>query len=143
LKRYQDYKVWQDSHLLNMRVYESVRTFPKDEIFGLTSQMRRAASSIPMNIAEGSVKSEREFRQALVISLGSAAEVEYQLLMAKELSYLGETEYQELAARVVAVRKMLTAFIAAIDRALGRSSGTPSPNDQRLTTKDLPPPEAV
>lgn len=136
MKRYQDYKVWQDSHVLNMRVYECVRGFPKDEIFGLTSQMRRAASSIPMNIAEGSVKSEREFRQALVISLGSAAEVEYQLLMAKDLSYLDQTDYVELEARVVVFRKMLTAFIRATDRALGRIPGSRPANDQRLKTDD-------
>jgi four helix bundle protein len=87
-------------------------------MFALTNQMRRAASSVPMNIAEGSVKTEREFRHALTISLGSAAELEYQLLMARDLSYLQPEEYEALRQRVVDIRKMLTAFIRTIDRSL-------------------------
>ena len=71
-----------------------------------------------MNIAEGSVKSEREFRQALRISLGSAAELEYQLLLARDLGYLTADEHAGLTSRTIEVRKMLTAFIRAIDRAL-------------------------
>lgn len=119
MKPFQDYKVFQDSHQLNLRVYETTRAFPRHEMFGLTSQMRRAASSIPMNIAEGSVKSEREFRQALRIALGSAAELEYQFLMAKDLGYMPGGLHVELSGAVVQIRKMLTAFIRTIDRGMG------------------------
>ncbi|MCL4240009.1 MAG: four helix bundle protein [Dehalococcoidia bacterium] len=118
MKRFQDYKVFRDSHSLNLRVYDATGRFPRHELFGLTSQMRRAASSIPMNIAEGSVKSEREFRQSLRIGLGSAAELEYQLLMARDLGYMDESEHSDLSGAVIEIRKMLTAFIRTIDRAI-------------------------
>jgi four helix bundle protein len=116
MKRFQDYKVFQDSHRLNLRVYDATGRFPRHELFGLTSQMRRAASSIPMNIAEGSVKSEREFRQSLRIALGSAADLEYQFLMARDLGYLPESEHLDLSGAVIEIRKVLTAFIRTIDR---------------------------
>lgn len=132
MKRFQDYKVFQDSHALNMQIYDLTKSLPRDELFGLTSQMRRAASSIPMNIAEGSVKSEREFRQALRISLGSAAEVEYQILMARDLGYLDQHAHEDLTAKITAIRKMLTAFIRAIDRSVDNAK------DQRLTTNNQP-----
>lgn len=116
MKPFQDYKVFQDSHALNLRVYEATGRFPKHELFGLVSQMRRSASSIPMNIAEGSVKSEREFRQSLKVALGSAAELEYQFLMARDLGYLPAPQHRDLTDAVVQIRKMLTAFIRTIDR---------------------------
>lgn len=118
MKRFQDYKVFRDSHSPNLRVYDATGRFPRHELFGLTSQMRRAASSIPMNIADGSVKSEREFRQSLRIALGSAAELEYQLLMARDLGYMDESEHSDLSGAVIEIRKMLTAFIRTIDRAI-------------------------
>ncbi len=71
-----------------------------------------------MNIADGSVKSEREFRQSLRIALGSAAELEYQLLMARDLGYMDESEHSDLSGAVIEIRKMLTAFIRTIDRAI-------------------------
>ena len=118
MKAYPDCKVFQDSHELNIEIQLRLRKFPRHEMFALTNQMRRAASSVPMNIAEGSVKTEREFRHALTFSLGSAAELEYQLLMARDLSYLQPEEYEALRQRVVDIRKMLTAFIRTIDRSL-------------------------
>lgn len=115
MKPFQDYKVFGDAHVLNLRVYEATSAFPKHELFGLTSQMRRAASSIPMNIAEGSVKSEREFRQSLKTALGSAAELEYQFRMARDLGYLQPQEHEDYTDSVIQIRKMLTAFIRTID----------------------------
>ena len=115
MKPFQEYKVFRDAHALNLRVYEATGAFPTYELFGLTSQMRRAASSIPMNIAEGSVKSEREFRQSLRTALGSAAELEYQFLMARDLGYLPPEQHHDFTDAVVQIRKMLTAFIRPID----------------------------
>jgi four helix bundle protein len=83
--------------------------------------MRRSSGSIPTNIAEGSVKSEREFRQALKVSLGSAAELEYQFMLVRDLGYLSSEEHQSLSGRAIEIRKMLTAFIRTIDRSLGQS----------------------
>jgi len=119
MKPFQDYKVFQDSHQLTLDVHAQTLRFPRHELFALTSQMRRAASSIPMNIAEGSVKSEREFRQALKVSLGSAAELEYQVMLARDLGYLSPQEWSALAGRITQIRKMLTAFIKTIDRSMG------------------------
>lgn len=130
MKPYQEYEVFKRSHELNLAIYRLTDSFPRHEMFGLTSQMRRAASSVPMNIAEGSVKSEREFRHALRVSLGSAAEVEYQILMAKDLGYLSLERYGSLTADVIVIKKMLHAFIRSIDRALG------STEDQRPKTND-------
>ena len=127
MKAFQDYKVFQDSHRLTPEVYARTACFPRHEIFGLSSQMQRAATSIPMNIAEGSVKSEREFRQALRISLGSAAELEYQVLLARDPGYLSAEEHTGFTSRTIEQRKMLSAFIRTIDRSL-----TAKP----LTTKD-------
>ena len=132
MKAFQDYKVFQDSHQLTLDVHEHTLAFPRHELFALTSQMRRASSSIPMNIAEGSVKSEREFRQALKIALGSAAELEYQLMLARDLRYLAPDHHAGLTERVIEIRKMLTAFIRSIDRSLGVRPA----DDQRLRTND-------
>ena len=124
MKAFQDYKVFQDSHRLTLDIYARTESFPRKELFALSSQMQRSSSSIPMNIAEGSVKSEREFRQALRVSLGSAAELEYQLLLARDLGYLAVDDYTGLTARTTEVRKMLTAFIRSIDRSLSATSQT-------------------
>jgi four helix bundle protein len=130
MKPFQDYQVFQIAHQLTLDVHARTLQFPRHELFALTSQMRRAASSIPMNIAEGSVKSEREFRQALRVSLGSAAELEYQFMLARDLGYLPQDEYAEFTGRATQIRKMLTAFIRTIDRSLGAEKS------QRLTTND-------
>ena len=81
--------------------------------------VRNGPGSSLFGIAEGSVKSEREFRQALKVSLGSAAEVEYQFMLARDLGYLAPDDFVDLTGRVVQIRKMLTAFIRTIDRSLG------------------------
>ena len=103
--------IWQRSHQLALKVYSISKLFPKDELFGLTSQIRRAVSSIPTNIAEGCGRaSNKDFAHFLQIAIGSAAEVEYELLLAHDLNYINEKDYQTLTEETVAVRKMIIKY---------------------------------
>lgn len=103
--------IWQRSHQLALKVYSISKLFPKDELFGLTSQIRRAVSSIPTNIAEGCGRaSNRDFAHFLQIAIGSAAEVEYELLLAHDLNYINNSDYQFLTEETVAVRKMIIKY---------------------------------
>lgn len=87
-------KVWQKSHELTLKVYEQSRMFPKAELYNLTNQLRRCSSSIPANIAEGCGKmTQNDFVRLLNISLGSANETEYFLLLSKDLNYLSEEKH--------------------------------------------------
>jgi four helix bundle protein len=103
--------IWQRSHQLALKVYSISKFFPKDELFGLTSQIRRAVSSIPTNIAEGCGRaSNKDFAHFLQIAIGSAAEVEYELLLAHDLDYINNSDYQFLTEETVAVRKMIIKY---------------------------------
>lgn len=94
MQNYKDLKVWSKSHDLTLRVYSSTKSFPKDEIYALTSQLRRASSSIPANIAEGCGKNTaNDFARFLNISLGSANETDYFILLSKDLGYLSVEDY--------------------------------------------------
>lgn len=103
--------IWQRSHQLALKVYSISKFFPKDELFGLTSQIRRAVSSIPTNIAEGCGRaSNKDFAHFLQIAIGLAAEVEYELLLAHDLDYINNSDYQFLTEETVAVRKMIIKY---------------------------------
>ena len=107
-------KVWEKAHLAALSCYRETRSFPKDELYGLTSQIRRAASSVPANIAEGCGRGGNELPRSCRISLGSASELEYHLLLAHDLEILGIEPFQELSAQIVEVKRMLSAFIDKI-----------------------------
>ena len=93
-------------------VYGITAHFPKDELYGLTSQIRRSCASIPMNIAEGCGRSgDTEFCRFLVIAMGSASELEYLLQLANDLDYLKRSDYKELAKDIVEIKRMLSSFI--------------------------------
>ena len=103
--------IWQRSHQLTLAVYRISKSFPKEEIFGLTSQMRRAVSSIPTNIAEGCGRaSNKDFAHFLQIAIGSASEVEYELQLAHDLNYINNNDYQALADETIVVRKMIIKY---------------------------------
>lgn len=92
-------------------MYEISKTFPKSEQFGLTSQLRRASSSVPMNIAEGSgYETDKEMGRYLKFSAGSVSEVEYCLILAKDLKYIDETDYRKYTQEAIAIRKMIYKF---------------------------------
>lgn len=107
--------VWEKAHQLALSVYKETTSFPKDELYGLTAQMRRSASSVPTNIAEGCGREgSAELVRFLNIALGSASELEYQLLLAHDLGYLAAPAYARHEGAVVEVKRMLTGFITKL-----------------------------
>jgi four helix bundle protein len=112
MRDFRELKVWVKAHSVTLDIYKVTRAFPKDELYGLTSQTRRAAVSIGANIAEGCGKNSRpDFARYLQTALGSASELEYHLLLAHDLGYLADESHQELTVRVSEVKRMLTGFI--------------------------------
>jgi four helix bundle protein len=115
-RSYKDLEVWKLSIELVKEIYRITEKFPPSEIYGLTNQMRRAAVSIPSNIAEGQERnSAKEFRQFLAIALGSVAEIETQLIIAKEIHYLTEAEVEPFVAIIDRLRKMTRGLIKSIN----------------------------
>jgi len=109
--------VWEKSHLLVLDVYKTTSTFPKSEMYGLTSQIRRACSSIPANIAEGCCRgSDLEFAQFLTIALGSASELEYHLLLAKDLQLLNPDNYLVMNNKTNEIKKILVTLISKLKK---------------------------
>ena len=116
LKNYKELKVWQKSYQLCLEMYKTTKTFPKNEGFGLTSQMRRAALSIPSNIAEGyGRKTTPEYVRFLYIAYGSTCELETQLLLSGDLGYLNKEKVSELQRDIGEVERMLKALIKSLE----------------------------
>jgi four helix bundle protein len=112
MRNFKELSVWQRSHALTLKIYQYTKTYPKEELFGLTSQMRRAASSIPSNIAEGAGRhSDAEMKHFLVIARGSASELEYQLILSHDLTYLPDNVFIELNTELNEIQKMIYGFI--------------------------------
>ena len=117
MQDFRNLAVWQKGHELTLSVYELTQQFPIEEKFGLTAQMRRAAASIPTNIAEGCVRStDADFARFLHHSLGSASELEYQLILSKDLSYIDHEAWQRQHQKVNEIKRMLIAFIAKLKK---------------------------
>jgi four helix bundle protein len=112
MKDFRTLKVWEKAHALTLTVYRATKTFPRQELFSLTNQIQRAVVSIPANIAEGCGKSgDADFGRYLHIAMGSSSELEYLLLLAHDLGYLGDEEHRSLSDSLVEIRKMLNALI--------------------------------
>ena len=112
MRNFRELKVWEKAHLLTLQVYRITKNFLSDERFGPTVQLRRAAASVPTNIAEGCGRdSERELARFMSIAAGSASEVEYQMLLACDLNYIQDETYRELNQQVNEVKRMLNSFI--------------------------------
>lgn len=115
MNSYRELIVWQKSIELVVLVYKHTDNFPKAEQYGLISQMRRAAVSIPSNIAEGYTrKHKQEYIQFLRIAFGSGAELETQIILAQKLSFITENEYHTLVGSLTEVMKMLNVLIATL-----------------------------
>jgi len=115
IKSYKELTVWQKSYKLTLLVYRSTKNFPKEELYGLTSQIRRAVVSIPSNIAEGYCRQRRlEYIQFLQFAFASAAELETQLLIAKDLSYISSRDFKESNSLLDEVLRMLNSLISKI-----------------------------
>ena len=119
---YRNLQIWQRSHQLTLVVYRLTKDFPREELFGLVSQMRRSASSVPTNIAEGCGRdSDAELGRFLIIASGSASELDYQMLLSQELGYLPEGAWQTATDELTEIRKMLTQFIQTVKKRIGSS----------------------
>ncbi len=104
-------KVWQKAHELALAIYRATATFPREELYGLTSQIRRASMSIPTNIAEGCGRStDSEFARFLQIAMGSTFETEYELLLSLDLGFLAEEEYSQLDSATQEIKRMIIAL---------------------------------
>ena len=112
MRDYKKYTIWREGHKITLAVYALTHRFPKEELYGITSQLRRAISSVPTNIAEGCGRdTDLDFRRFLVIALGSATETEYLLLLSFELNYIEETIYFEVNTQIITLRKQLRNLI--------------------------------
>jgi len=115
MRDFKTLNVWEKSHKLTLRIYDITKSFPNHELFGITSQIRRASASIPTNISEGCGRqTQREFSRFLGIAFGSAAEAEYLILLSRDLGYFDNQIYSELTEKVEEIKKMLSSLIETI-----------------------------
>ncbi len=115
MKDFRELKVWQKAHELSLSIYRATVAFPKEELYGLTAQMRRACTSIATNIAEGCGRgSDADFAHFLQIAMGSASETEYHLLLSRDLGYLPEDRYLPLQECLQEVKKMISSLLKTL-----------------------------
>ena len=113
MRDFHQLSVWQKSHQFTLDVYTLTRAYPKDELFGLTSQIRRSSSSIATNIAEGCGRgSDADFGRFLQMAMGSASESEYQILLSFDLNYIDENQFKQMNAKVTEIKRMLSSLIS-------------------------------
>ncbi|SNR67787.1 four helix bundle protein [Lutibacter agarilyticus] len=116
MRNFRKYQVWELGHQITLDVYKLTMSFPKNEQYGLTSQMKRASSSVPANIAEGCGReSEVEFKRFLVIANGSATELEYFLILVKDLNIVSEKDITNLVGKVDQLKRSLNKLISKIN----------------------------
>jgi four helix bundle protein len=112
MKDFRDLAVWQKAHALALIVYRLSGGFPREELYGVTSQIRRATLSVPTNLAEGCGRgSDLDFARFVQMAMGSACELEYLLLLAKDLRFLSPTSYQPVIENLVEIKRMLAALL--------------------------------
>ncbi len=129
MRNYKDLMVWEKAHRLTLAIYKETTVFPREERYGLTSQVRRASSSIPANMAEGcGRRSDGEMGRFVQIAMGSGAELSYHLLLCRDLGFLGIAEFSRLSADLEEVMRMLSALS-------GRVKGIVRPSVLELKAK--------
>ena len=133
MKDFKELRVWTEAHHLTLTVYRETRSFPREELYGITSQIRRAAASIPANIAEGcGRRSDGEFTRFLQIARGSASELEYHLLLSRDLGFLADERFREVQIKLLQVQRMLTVLVQRVQPLKG------SGNSRTHGTKSMP-----
>jgi four helix bundle protein len=116
MKDFRKLQVWEKAHQLALALYHVTASFPRDETYGLVSQIRRAASSIPSNIAEGCGRNgDPELSRFCTIARGSASELEYQLLLARDLKLIQLKDYEQLFQQTVEIKRMLTILVQKLN----------------------------
>lgn len=115
MRDFRQLRVWEDAHRLTLEVYRITKDFPKEELFALTNQLRRASTSIGSNIAEGCGRgSNKDYAHFLQMAIGSAFEVDYQLLLAKDLSYLDKENYSQINEKIIVLKRQLAALLQKV-----------------------------
>jgi four helix bundle protein len=116
MQSFRNLEVWRKAHEVTIAIYKATASFPSDERFGLISQLRRAGASIGANLAEGCGRgSDADFARHVQIAMGSASEVEYQLLLAKDLEFLATDKYVALEEEIVSVKRMLSSLLKTLN----------------------------
>jgi four helix bundle protein len=124
VQNFRNLSVWTKAHSITLEIYRWTDGFPRSEMFSLSSQIRRAAASIATNLAEGCGRTQPEFGRFLQIAFGSACEVEYQLLLARDLRFIDSQTYEDVSANVVEVKRMLNCLLKRIQRDIRYSTAT-------------------
>jgi four helix bundle protein len=115
MKDFRDLKVWRRAHAVTLAIYECTRAFPREETYGMVSQLRRCSASVAANIAEGCGRlGNPEFGRFLSMAMGSASELEYFLLLARDLHYLSPQKYGGIVADVIEMRRMLNGLLSKV-----------------------------
>ena len=108
MRDFKKYDIWKLSHLFTLKIYDITKSYPNEEIYGIISQIRRASSSIPTNISEGCGRdSDAEFNRFLTIALGSASEVEYLIILSKDLNYIDENSFISLNEEINLIKRKI------------------------------------
>jgi four helix bundle protein len=115
MRDFREIKVWEKAHRLTLEIYKATSKFPREEMYGLTSQTRRSSSSIAANIAEGFGRGgNAELARFLQIGMGSASELEYHILLARDLNLMTKIIYGQLQEQLVEVKRMLAALLVKV-----------------------------
>lgn len=116
MRDFRGLEVWQLAHQLTLAIYRTTKRFPREELFGLTSQMRRCSASIAANLAEGCGRSgDGEFHRFVQMASGSASELDYHLILAHDLSLIDGSTYAELGERINKLRRKLTSLLLKVE----------------------------
>ena len=128
MRNYRDLQVWKKSHNVALDLYKVSQCFPREELYGMTSQIRRAAISIGANLAEGCGRqTSGELARFVRIAMGSASELDYHLLVSRDLGFMNDNDFSRITAGLTEVRKMLTAFLSSVEEQVklkSNSAGT-------------------
>ena len=123
MRNYQDLQVWTKAHALTLDLYRLSRSFPREEIYGVTSQVRRSAMSIGANLAEGcGRRTGGELARFVRVALGSASELDYHLLLCRDLRFLKNEDFERCARDLTEVRKMLWSFLNSVEKQIAAST---------------------
>jgi|SRR5947209_6188422 len=123
MRNYRELQVWHKAHKLTLDLYRLSREFPREELYGLSSQMRRAAVSIGANLAEGcGRRTSSELARFVRIAMGSASELDYRLLLARDLGFMNDADNTRMTSDLTEVRKMLTSFLNSVETQIERKS---------------------
>src|SRR5271166_6248451 len=132
MQNFRNLSVWEKAHHFTLQVYQITERFPRTEMFGLTSQLRRASSSIAINLAEGCGRTQLEFARFVQIAFGSASEVEYELLLAHDLGFISDDGYERLKSGVVEIKRMLNSLLRTIQTDARGSQAVSAQASKRL-----------